>query len=117
MRGGRGGHISKPLSPVPTLWKVSRLSRPASPRTAPWRRVSGALIRVHDTRHTCGSLLAASDVHPRVAMQILRHSEIAMTMEVYTHVSSTLTPNALKKLGQSLDDLGAQSASCHTLLL
>lgn len=29
-------------------------------------------IRVHDTRRTCGSLLAALDVHPRVAMLILR---------------------------------------------
>ncbi|WP_437007562.1 replication initiator [Streptomyces sp. enrichment culture] len=33
-------------------------------------------IRLHDTRHTCGSLLAALDVHPRVAMQILRHSKM-----------------------------------------
>ncbi|WP_406158196.1 tyrosine recombinase XerC [Streptomyces canus] len=33
-------------------------------------------IRPHDTRHTCGSLLAALNVHPRVAMQILRHSKI-----------------------------------------
>ncbi len=41
-------------------------------------------IRVHDTRHTCGSLLAALDVHPRVAMQILRHSKISSTMEIYT---------------------------------
>lgn len=41
-------------------------------------------IRVHDTRRTCGSLLAALDVHPRVAMQILRHSETAITMEIYT---------------------------------
>jgi len=41
-------------------------------------------IRVHDTRRTCGSLLAALDVHPRVAMQILRHSKIAITMEIYT---------------------------------
>lgn len=32
---------------------------------------------VHGTRKTCGSLLAALDVHPRVAMQILRHSKIA----------------------------------------
>jgi DNA (cytosine-5)-methyltransferase 1 len=31
-------------------------------------------IRVHDTRRTCGSLLAALDVHPRVAMRILRHT-------------------------------------------
>ncbi|GAA2755473.1 tyrosine-type recombinase/integrase [Actinopolymorpha rutila] len=49
------------------------------------------VIRLHDTRHTCGSLLAALDVHPRVAMQILRHSKIDVTMEIYTHVPSELT--------------------------
>ncbi|MFI5685959.1 tyrosine-type recombinase/integrase [Streptomyces sp. NPDC051636] len=56
-------------------------------------------IRLHDTRHTCGSLLAALDVHPRIAMQILRHSKIAVTMEVYTHVPSEATRRALRKLG------------------
>jgi integrase len=59
-------------------------------------------IRVHDTRHTCASLLAALDVHPRIAMQILRHSEIAVTMEVYTHVPSAETRRALRKLGRLL---------------
>jgi integrase len=59
-------------------------------------------IRLHDTRHTCGSLLAALDVHPRVAMQILRHSKIAVTMEVYTHVPSEATRQALRKLGKHL---------------
>ena len=29
---------------------------------------------MHGARKTCGSMLAALDVHPRVAMQILRHS-------------------------------------------
>ncbi|MGI5352957.1 site-specific integrase [Streptomyces sp. CA-250714] len=59
-------------------------------------------IRLHDTRHTCGSLLAALDVHPRIAMQILRHSKIAITMEVYTHVPSEETRKALRKLGKHL---------------
>ena len=59
-------------------------------------------IRVHDTRHTCGSLLAALGVHPRVAMQILRHSKITVTMEIYTHVPSEDTQKALKQLGESL---------------
>ncbi len=59
-------------------------------------------IRVHDTRHTCASLLAALDVHPRIAMQIISHSEIAVTMEVYTHVPSTETRRALRKLGKAL---------------
>lgn len=62
-------------------------------------------IRVHDTRHTCASLLAALDVHPRVAMRILRHARIATTMEVYTEVPDTVTRAALKKLSDSLTGL------------
>ena len=48
-------------------------------------------ITVHGTRKTCGSLLATLDVHPRVAMQILRHSKIAVTMEIYTQIPSAAT--------------------------
>ncbi|MDX3094584.1 tyrosine-type recombinase/integrase [Streptomyces sp. ME19-03-3] len=60
-------------------------------------------IRLHDMRHTCGSLLAALDVHPRIAMQILRHSKIAVTMEIYTHVPTEATRKALRRLGKHLD--------------
>ena len=61
------------------------------------------VITVHGTRKTCGSPLAALDVHPRIAMQILRHSKIAVTMEIYTEVPSAATREALGKLGQWLD--------------
>jgi integrase len=61
-------------------------------------------ITVHGARRTCGSLLAALDVHPRVAMQILRHSKIGLTMEIYTEVPSAATRDALKRLGQWLGD-------------
>ena len=50
-----------------------------------------------------GIVLADLDVHPRVAMQILRHAQFAITMEIYTKVSSEATRAALKKLGESLD--------------
>jgi integrase len=59
-------------------------------------------ITVHGTRKTCGSLLAALDVHPRVAMQILRHSKIAITMEIYTEVPDARTREALRKLSDWL---------------
>ena len=39
----------------------------------------------------------------RIAMQILQHSKIAVTMEVYTHVPSEATRKALRKLGRQLD--------------
>ena len=46
---------------------------------------------MHGIRKTCASLLAALDVHPRVAMRILRHSKIAVTMEIYTEAPSDAT--------------------------
>jgi integrase len=69
------------------------------------RKTGVRRIRVHDTRHTCGSLLAARDAHPRVAMQILRHNKIDTTMEIYTHVPSETTRRALKQLGASLEHM------------
>ncbi|GLW96390.1 hypothetical protein Misp02_04770 [Microtetraspora sp. NBRC 16547] len=58
---------------------------------------------VGDTRHTCASLLAALDVHPRVAMRIPSHSQISLTMNVYTQIPSRATRKALDRLSQSLD--------------
>jgi integrase len=57
----------------------------------------------HRARKTCGSVLAALDVHQRVAMQVLRHSKIVLTMEIYAEVPSAVTRDALKKLGSWLD--------------
>ena len=42
--------------------------------------------RVHDLRHTAATLLIAQGQHPRVIMQVLGHSQIAVTMNVYGHV-------------------------------
>jgi integrase len=61
------------------------------------------VIPVHSTRRTCASLLVELDVHPRVAMQILRHSQISVTMDVYSQVASASTREALSKLGSRLD--------------
>jgi integrase len=57
---------------------------------------------VHDTRHTCATLLAALDVPPRVAMRVLQHAQIDVTMNVYTDVSDAKTRQALKRLGRQL---------------
>jgi integrase len=59
-------------------------------------------ITMHGTRKTCATLLAALDVHPRIAMRILRHSKIAVTMEIYTEAPSEATRDALRKLSDWL---------------
>jgi integrase len=96
-------------------WKTSdlmfttRTGTPIEPRNfnrafeSHCRRAGVPRIRVHDTRHTCASLLAALDVHPRVAMRVLRHSQISMTMDIHTQIPSPETRKALDRLNQGLD--------------
>ncbi|NIL59722.1 hypothetical protein [Salinispora arenicola] len=56
-------------------------------------------ITVHYAPRTCGSLLVDLDVHPRIAMAVLRHADSSITMEIYSQVSSKATREALRKLG------------------
>ncbi|MCZ4499980.1 MAG: site-specific integrase [Marmoricola sp.] len=65
-------------------------------------KASVPVVSVHSTRRTCASLLVELDVHPRVAMQILRHSQIAVTMDIYSQVTSASTRDALTRLGSRL---------------
>jgi integrase len=93
-----------------TLIFTTRNGRPLSPRNvnrwfdARCKRYGVRRITIQDTRRTCGSLLAALDVHPRVAMAILRHSRIAITMEIYTQVPDKATRDALRRLSDELDE-------------
>jgi integrase len=50
------------------------------------RRAELPPMRFHDLRHSCATLLAHGNVHPRIAQQILGHANIRTTMDVYTHV-------------------------------
>ncbi len=52
----------------------------------------------HALRHTFGSLLAASGVHPKTAQKLMRHSDINLTMNIYTHVQESETQAAVDKL-------------------
>jgi integrase len=60
------------------------------------------VIPVHSTRRTCASLLVELGVHPRVAMAIMRHSQISVTMNIYSQVTSDSARAALADLGSRL---------------
>jgi len=59
-------------------------------------------LRFHDLRHSCATLLTALGVHPRVVMEMLRHSEIGVTMNLYSHVSPVLQRGAAEALESAL---------------
>ncbi|MEV6491496.1 site-specific integrase [Actinoplanes sp. NPDC051633] len=59
------------------------------------RETFAPALRLHDLRHSCASFLLASGASPRVVMEILGHSGIAVTMNTYAHVLPTLLGGAV----------------------
>lgn len=43
-------------------------------------------IRFHDLRHTAATLLLSQGVHPKLVQEMLGHSQISLTMDIYSHV-------------------------------
>ena len=78
------------------------------PRDNDWRDWKDLLkaalvrdVRVHDGRHTAGTLLIEQGVHVRTVQEILGHSRITIT-ERYTHVASPMQADAAKRMGEAL---------------
>lgn len=57
--------------------------------------------RLHDARHTAATMLLAQGVSTRVAMQILGHSQISVTMR-YQHVVDEMQRDAAAKMDTAL---------------
>lgn len=55
-------------------------------------------IRVHDLRHTAATLHLAKGTHPKIVQEMLGHSTIALTLNVYSHVTPGLHAEAAKKM-------------------
>ena len=73
---------------------------------------AGRYADFHGLRHTTGSLLAASGVHPKVAQSIMRHSDINLTMSRYTHTLAGQEAKAVAGLPDlSLPSSGKQAAT------
>lgn len=88
---------------------TGRFGTPVDPQTlarafAVRCRLAGVRpLRLHDARKTCATLLVDLGVHPRIIMRILRHADLAVTMEIYANASNEQTAAALRRLGESLN--------------
>jgi len=60
-------------------------------------------VRFHDLRHSCATLLLVQGVSPRVVMEVLGHSEIALTMNAYSHVVPELRQEAALRMQAILE--------------
>ncbi|WP_426403733.1 tyrosine-type recombinase/integrase [Streptomyces sp. R-07] len=87
---------------------TTRTGSPVEPRNVyrSFTRVAASaglrVIRLHDARHGCATLLTAAGVAPRVVMEILGHSQISITMDVYTHVVQDTQREAISHMDRLL---------------
>jgi integrase len=79
---------------------TTSIGTPLDPRNVV-RRFHGLLkkaglprLRFHDLRHSCASLLLAQGVELRAIMDILGHSQISITADLYTHVMPAMKRDA-----------------------
>jgi integrase len=55
-------------------------------------------VRFHDLRHSHATQMLVDKVHPKIAQERLGHSSIAITMDLYSHVTDTMQSEAAAKL-------------------
>lgn len=61
-------------------------------------------MRFHDLRHAYATLLIGTGVHPRVLMELMGHSTITVTMNIYGHVGSEVATAATDLLAAAMGD-------------
>ncbi len=54
--------------------------------------------RFHVTHHTAATLLLKQCVHPRMVQELLGHSSIAVTMDMYSYVLPSMGAEAAAKM-------------------
>ena len=63
-------------------------------------------IRFHDLRHTAATLALREGVHPKVVQEMLGHSQIAITLDTYSHVLPSMQKEAAAKMDALFAGLG-----------
>jgi integrase len=82
-----GRPLSRPM--VGGAWRSHRL------RAVP-------AVRFHDLRHTAATLMLSRGVHPKIVSEMLGHSTVAITLDLYSHVTPTMQREAASVMNDLL---------------
>jgi len=55
-------------------------------------------VRYHDLRHSAATFMLVQGVHPKVVADMLGHSKVGLTLDVYSHVLPSLQAEAVGKI-------------------
>ena len=79
---------------LPSMWKMKRdLEKAGIPYEEAGRKAD-----FHSLRHTLATNLTRQNIAPRIAMKIMRHSNIRLTMNCYIDDSLLSTADAVRKM-------------------
>ena len=95
-----------------TLWKDHGLMfpGPAGKPMHPWVLYKGSFkrllaqagiekpVRFHDLRHTCATLLLGKNINSKIVQELLGHSTITTTLNIYSHVLPTMQDQAAEAM-------------------
>ncbi len=112
-------HLARQLEEIDwasSLWQenglvfASEMGRPLDRRDLTSRQFKPLLkranlpqkTRFHDLRHTCATLLLTKNVNPKVVSEMLGHSNIAITLDTYSHVLPNMQDSAARALEEAL---------------
>jgi integrase len=80
---------------------ANEVGRPLNPSNVTTRHYHPILakaglprLRFHDLRHTAATLLLEANINPRVVSEVLGHTDVGITMNLYQHVSPTMQQQA-----------------------
>jgi integrase len=59
-------------------------------------------IRLHDLRHTAATLALTAGAHPKQVQEMLGHARVAITLDVYSHVTEQMHDETAEKIGNQL---------------
>ncbi len=113
------GHLARQLEEIDrasSLWQenglvfASDMGTPLDRRDLTSRQFKPLLkraklpetTRFHDLRHTCATLLLTKNVNPKVVSEMLGHSNIAITLDTYSHVLPNMQDSAARALEEAL---------------
>jgi len=66
------------------------------------KQVDLPLIRWHDLRHTCATVLLGRGVHPKLVQHLLGHASITMTLDRYSHWIPSMGRHAADGMDEAL---------------
>ena len=103
--------LAKGLHPESDLVFVTTQGTPLDPPNLVARSFKPLLrraglpdIRFHDLRHVCATLLLSQGVSVKVVQEVLGHSSVSVTMDVYSHVLPDMQEKAAAAMDGQLSD-------------